>query len=196
MSVTTLEKPLPKTLSGQSKTDWLIKQLYKTEGKAEIINGEIVKFMSTGDEPSSAAFNAAISLKSYQRKTMFGRAYTDNVGYLVNLPNRKSFSPDASFYTGNRAGMKFLKGAPVFAIEVRSENDYGTKAEADIKQKRYDYFAAGTEIVWDVDLLSEDVIKSYHRDNPDNPKIFKHGETANAEPALPDWTISVDELFD
>ncbi len=196
MSVTTLEKTLPKTLRGQAKSDWLVEQLYKTEGKAEIINGEIVKFMSTGDEPSSAAFNVAISLKNYQRETLSGRAYTDNVGYLVNLPNRKSFSPDASFFVGGRAGMKFLKGAPVFAIEVRSENDYGTKAEADIKQKRYDYFAAGTEIVWDVDLLSEDVIKSYHRNNPDNPKIFKRGEIANAEPALPNWTMNVDELFD
>jgi Uma2 family endonuclease len=193
MSITTLEKTLPKK---QTKTDWLIEQLYKTEGKAEIINGEIVKFMSTGDAPSTAAFNAAISLKNYQRKTLSGRAYTDNVGYLVNLPNRKSFSPDASFFVGGRAGMKFLQGAPVFAIEVRSENDYGTKAEAEIRQKRHDYFAAGTEVVWDVDLLSEDVIKSYTRENPDTPKIFKRGETANAEPALPHWTFEVDELFD
>lgn len=29
-------------------TEQLVAQLYRTEGKAEIINGEIVKFMSTG----------------------------------------------------------------------------------------------------------------------------------------------------
>jgi Uma2 family endonuclease len=92
--------------------------------------------------------------------------------------------------------MKFLQGAPVFAVEVRSENDYGKKAEADIKQKRYDYFAAGTKVVWDVDLLSEDVIKSYTSENPETPIIFKRGEIANAEPALPNWTIPVDELFE
>ncbi len=196
MSVISLEKTLPKTSIDQDNTDWLIEQLYKAEGKAEILNGEIVKFMSTGDEPSTAAFNTAISLKTYQRKTLWGRAYTDNIGYLVNLPNRKSFSPDASFYTGNRAGMKFLEGAPVFAVEVRSENDYGNNAEEAIKQKRDDYFEAGTQIVWDVDLLSEDVIKSYHRDHPDKPEIFKRGEIANAEPALPNWKIAVDELFE
>ncbi len=81
-------------------------------------------------------------------------------------------------------------------VEVRSENDYGNKAEKAIKQKRYDYFAAGTEIVWGGDLLGDDVIKSYHKDNPDTPNIFKRGEIADAEPALPGWKIPVDELFE
>ena len=177
-------------------TEELIEKLYQTDGKAEIINGEIIKFMSTGDEPSSAAFNIAVSLKLYQRKNNFGRTYTDNIGFLVNLPNRKSFSPDASFYVGERTGMKFLQGAPVFAVEVRSENDYGSKAEKAISEKRADYFAAGTEIVWDVDLLSGEVIKSFHRENPDHPKIFRRGEIADAEPALPEWKMPVDELFE
>ena len=189
MSVLTLDKPI-------TATEQLVAQLYRTEGKAEIINGEIIKFMSTGDAPSSAAFNIAVSLKSYQRETKSGRAYTDNVGFIVNLPNRKSFSPDVSFYIGERTGMKFLQGAPVFAFEVRSENDYGTRAEENIKQKRRDYFAAGTKVVWDVDLLSDEVIKSYSFDNMDNPKVFRRGEIASADSALPSWEIAVDELFD
>lgn len=187
MNTLVLEKPT---------TEELIEKLYQTDGKAEIVNGEIVEFMSTGDEPSTAAFNIAFSLKIYQRKTLAGRAYPDNIGFLVNLPNRKSFSPDASFHTGNRSGMKFLQGAPIFAVEVRSENDYGATAEKAIEQKRADYFAAGTEIVWDVDLLSEDVIKSYSRESPNEPRIFRMGEIADAEPALPDWKMPVEELFD
>jgi Uma2 family endonuclease len=189
MSVLTLDRP---TIT----TEQLVEQLYRTEGKAEIINGEIVKFMATGDEPGTASANILVSLKMYQRKTKFGIAYGDNVGFLVNLPNRKSFSPDTSFFIGNRTGMKFLQGAPIFAVEVRSENDYGKTAEREMAEKRADYFAAGTAIVWDVDLLSEEIIKSYSSDNPDKPKIFKRGEIANAEPALPDWEIAVDELFD
>ena len=54
--------------------------------------------------------------------------------------------------------MKFLKGAPRFAAEVRSEGDYGPAAEQAIAEKRDDYFAAGTLVVWDVDLLSKDVV--------------------------------------
>jgi Uma2 family endonuclease len=174
----------------------LIEKLYRTEGKAEIVNGEIVEFMSTGEKPGTAAANILVSLKLFQRQTKTGIAFGDNVGFLVNLPNRKSFSPDSSFFTGERAGMKFLQGAPIFAVEVRSENDYGKKADEAIKQKRYDYFAAGTKVVWDVDLLGEEVIKSYSSENPDLPQIFKRGEIANAESALPAWIFAVDELFE
>ncbi len=63
-------------------------------------------------------------------------------------------------------------------------------------QKRADYFAAGTSVVWDVDLLSEEVVKSYSAENPDEPRIFRRGEIAEAEPAVPGWTIAVDDLFD
>ena len=176
--------------------DALIEKLYRIEGKAEIVNGEIVEFMSTGDKPGTAAANLLVSLKLFQRKTKFGIAYGDNVGFLVDLPNRKSFSPDASFYTNERTGMKFLQGSPILAVEVRSENDYGKKAEEAIKQKRDDYFAAGTKVVWDVDLLGENVIKSYSSENTDTPQIFKRGEIAKTQSALPNWTFAVDELFE
>jgi len=113
----------------------------------------------------------------------------------VNLPNRRSFSPDAAWYVGPSTGMKFLEGAPVFAVEVRSEDDYGRNAERAMAEKRADYFAAGTLIVWDVNLLSPDVVKSYDAADPDPPKIFRRGEVADAEPAVPGWRMPVDELF-
>jgi Uma2 family endonuclease len=91
--------------------------------------------------------------------------------------------------------MRFLEGAPIFAVEVRSENDYGPAAERAMKEKRVDYFACGTLVVWDVDLLSEDVIKSYKASAPESPVIFRRGDMADAEPAVPGWRMPVDELF-
>ncbi len=189
MAVLTLEQPA-------ATAEELIERLYRTEGKAEIINGEIVEFMATGCDPGIAALNVVFNLKNYEKKIGKGFVVPDNVGFLVDLPHRKSFSPDAAFHTGKRTGMKFLEGAPIFAVEVRSENDYGKTAEKEIAEKRADYFAAETEIVWDVDLLSKDVIKSYIRDNPNEPRIFRRGDVADAEPALPGWKMPVDELFD
>jgi Uma2 family endonuclease len=136
-----------------------------------------------------------VSLRGAERRAG-GRAYPDNVGFRVSLPNRKSFSPDAAFYTGPPTGMKFLEGAPTFAAEIRSENDYGREAEAEIAAKRRDYFAAGTLVVWDVDLLSVDVVKVYRSSDPDNPKVYRRGDVAEAEPAVPGWTMPVDDLFD
>lgn len=178
-----------------ASTEELIAQLATVEGKAEIVDGRIVQMSPTGDEPSSAGGAVYASLRAYA-KQRGGRAYTDNAAFLVNLPNRKSFSPDASFYTGPRARMKFLPQAPDFAAEVRSENDYGASAEKRIASKRADYFAAGTKVVWDVDLLSEETVRAYRADSPDKPTIYKKGQLAEAEPAVPGWSMPVDELFE
>jgi Uma2 family endonuclease len=165
------------------------------EGKAEIVNGEIVHMPPSGDGPSSAGFQVAKRLDDYARQTRRGRAYPDGTGFHVNLPHREAFSPDAAYHIGPRTGMRFLEGAPVFAVEVRSEHDYGPRAEREMKAKRADYFACGTSVVWDVDLQSEDVVKSYKASDPDNPVIFRRGEMADAEPAVPGWRMAVDELF-
>lgn len=103
---------------------------------------------------------------------------------------------DAAFYIGPKSGMRFYEGAPVCAVEVRSENDYGLQAEQEMADKRRDYFAAGTRVVWDVDLLSEDVIRKYTADDPGNPTIYRRGEMADAEPAVPGLTMPVDDLFE
>jgi Uma2 family endonuclease len=92
--------------------------------------------------------------------------------------------------------MRCLEGAPIFAVEVRSENDYGHAAEEKMQAKRADYFACGTLPVWDVDLLNEDVIKSYKASDPEHPVIFRRGDMVDAEPAVPGWRMSVNDLFE
>jgi Uma2 family endonuclease len=175
-----------------------IEDLYALAGdqKAELINGEIVLMSPTGAAPSFASGEIFASLREYARRMKTGRAVTDNAGFKVDLPHRGSFSPDAAFYVGETGGMKFFEGAPVFAAEIRSEGDYGPSAERAIAQKIADYFAAGTQVVWDVDLLGEAVVKVYRASDPTNPLIFHRGETAEAEPAVPGWTMPVDELFE
>jgi Uma2 family endonuclease len=165
-------------------------------GKAEIVKGELLRMPPTGDAPGYAGGEIFASLREYAYRTGVGRAVPDNVGFVVDLPHRKSFSPDAAYYTGPRAGMKFYTGAPVFAVEVRSENDYGPVAEQNIADKRADYFAAGTQVVWDVDLLSKDVVKVYRASDPEHPTIYRRGDVAEAEPAVPGWTMPVDDLLD
>ncbi len=176
--------------------DPLVEELMRTEGKAEIVGGKVVKLMSTGRFPGRVAAKILLSLMIYEESNE-GFAFGDNVGFLCDLPNRRSFSPDAAFYIGegeeNDRG--FLPEPPIFAVEVRSENDYGRRAEAAITQKIRDYFAAGTLVVWDVDLRNEDVIAKFTAPDADNPQIFRRGDTADAGAAVPNWTIAVDALF-
>jgi putative restriction endonuclease len=103
-----------------TKTEATIEDLYKVEGKAELVNGEIVHMPPTGGLPNQAAGEIFVSLRQYTRRTKSGHAVSDNAAFVVNLPHRNSFSPDAAFYVGE-VTMKFFEGAPVFAVEVRSE---------------------------------------------------------------------------
>jgi Uma2 family endonuclease len=166
-----------------------------SSAKAKIVNGEIVVMSPTGGLPSSAGGVIYASLLRHQRSVGGGRAYPDGAGFVVDLPGRNSFSPDAAFHRGRHPTMKFLQGAPAFAVEVRSEDDYGPAAEERLARKRADYFAAGTEVVWDVDLMGGDVIRSY-RSSESPTRVFRRRETADAEPAVPGWRFPVDELFE
>ena len=178
------------------KTRATLEDLYKVEGKAELVNGEIVQRPPAGEDPGAAGFEIAVSLRAHARRTRQGRVFPDGVGFKVNLPHRESFSPDAAYHVGPRTGMRFAEGAPLFAVEVRSEYDYGPAAEREMAAKRTDYFACGTLVVWDVDLLSEDVIKVYKASDPAHPVIFRRGEMADAEPAVPGWRMPVNDLFE
>ena len=178
----------------RTETEATIEDLEKVPGKAELVHGEIVHMSPTGGLPGYAALQITLHLSEYSRRTGVGYPLGDNVGFIVDLPHRKSFSPDAAYYAGELT-MKFVGGAPTFAAEVRSEGDYGQAAERELAAKRADYFAAGTLVVWDVDLLGEETVRVYRASNPENPSIYRAGETAEAEPAVPGWTMPVDDLF-
>jgi len=61
--------------------------------------------------------------------------------------------------------------------------------------KRADYFAAGTLVVWDVDVLQEKVVRVFRADRPDEAKIYFAGDVAEAEPAVPGWRMAVNSLL-
>jgi Uma2 family endonuclease len=131
----------------------------------------------------------------YSRRTRRGLALPDNLGFLVELRNRRSFSPDAAFWIGAPLTADFIEGAPIFAVEVRSKDEYGPAAERVLADKRADYFAAGTLVVWDVDTLDRPIVNVYRSADPNARVSYGRGQEAEAEPAVPGWSIPVDELF-
>jgi Uma2 family endonuclease len=186
-------------MASTTQTPATLDDLYRVEGKAELIAGRIVPSMSSGDVPSRIAFEIAVSLRDFARTTGVGVAYPDGIGYAINPPlssGRQSFSPDASYYVGPHPAnrMRFIDGPPTFAVEVRSERDYGGVAEAEMEAKRGDYFEAGTVIVWDVDPLAKR-IASYRGDASNPVAVYGLGQIAESEPAVPGWRLSVDILF-
>jgi Uma2 family endonuclease len=184
-------------MASATHTKATLDDLYRTPEKAELIAGRIVYLMATGRKPGRIGGRLYRSLDDYANQNG-GEAFPDNVGFAVPvLPSgRESFSPDASWHRGPfpKDPMRFIEGAPTCAVEVRSEGDYGPAADAEMADKRADYFQAGTLVVLDVDTLAE-CIHVYRADDPDHPVTFRRGQLADAEPAVPGWRVAVDWIF-
>jgi Uma2 family endonuclease len=183
----------------QTQAPWAtVEDLYREPGKAELVGGRIIRQMSTGFKPNRVAFRISRSLDDHAEQVGRGVAGADNLGFTVpRLPSgRESFSPDASYYDGLLPAnlMRFISGPPTFAVEVRTETDYTTGAEAEMADKRADYFAAGTRVVWDVDPVNER-ISVYRAAGPVPDAVYRRGDLAEAEPAVPGWRVSVDWIF-
>ena len=168
--------------------------LRRVRKKAELVGGEIIHMTAASGRHGYASREIVASLRDYERRTGHGCAIGDNVGFIVNLPNRQSFCPDAAFHVGPLSD-DFIDGAPIFAVEIRSKSDYGPAAEAKLAAKRADYFAAGTLVVWDVDLQRSAPVRAHRATDPSSPSDYGRGEIADAEPAVPGWSMPVDDLF-
>jgi Uma2 family endonuclease len=178
----------------QRKGSATLADLRRVPEKAELACGEIVRMTPAGGLHGYASAEIVASLRNHARRTGHGHALGDNVGFRVNLPNRESFSPDAAYYLGPLSD-DFLDGTPVFAVEIRSKDDHGPAAEGRLSAKRADYFAAGTLVVWDVDLGQSACVRVYRAADPTNPSEHRRGEMVDASPAVPGWSMPVDDLF-
>lgn len=170
-----------------------VADLERVSAKAEIVNGKLVLMSPSSGFHGMASLNIATSLKLHQRAVGGGAAYGDNVTFVVS--ESRTFCPDAAWHP-DPSPRRIVRSAPLLAVEIRSEGNYGPAAEREMAWKRSDYFAAGTQVVWDVDLLREELIRVYRASDPENPVIYRRGEIAEAEPAVPGWRFPVDELWD
>ena len=176
----------------------LVEELSRVDGKAEIIHGQIVHLPMAGCWPGIACGEILYSLHGYAKVTKYGCSFGSRAGFLVDLPHRKSFCPDTGYYIRPTCGNGILRGCAC----LRGGKSVMRKIMAPLLNarwpaKRADYFAAGTLVVWDVDLLSDAVVRIFRDGDPDHPAIiYRRGQTAEAEPAVPAWTMLVDDLFD
>lgn len=171
--------------------------LYRVDGKAELIAGRIVRFPPTGIRSARIRGRLLRSLDDFAKRAgghVFGSTIAYGVPELAS--GRRSFSPDVSYYVWPlpEDEMAFIEGPSRFAVEVRGKDNYGRIAETELAAKRADYVEAGNFVVWDVDTKDE-VVRCYRVDAADRLAEFRRGIVADAEPAVPEWRVAVDDLF-
>ena len=171
-----------------------LEDLYAVDGKAELVDGRLILMSPSGPEHNNSAGCIYVSLKAHQRTRGGGRPYTDGASFLA--PSGRVFSPDTAWHPGPLARTRVIHGFPTLAVEVRSDEDYGPAAERRLAAKRASYFAEGTQVVWDVDVIRAGVIRAYRAHDPEHAAVHHRGEVADAEPAVPGWRFPVDEMFD
>jgi Uma2 family endonuclease len=169
------------------------------DGKFELIDGRIQEFPMPGDAAARIGGNIYFLLRLFVMSRGRGQARPDSLDYALLRPlrsGRESFRPDASFYSRPPPadGREFVQGPPDLAVEVRSGADYGPDAERAIAAKVADYLEAGTAAVWDVDPQAR-TVTLHRRDRPGEPLVFRAGQAAHAEPAVPGWSVPVDDIF-
>ena len=173
-----------------------IADLHRVEGKAELIDGEIIRLGPARALPALAAMEISCSLRDHAEATGRGEAYTSTLAYVFPRlrSGRESFCPDASYHVGPFPDnpMDFIRVAPTFAVEVRDLEDYAEGSEAAM---RADYVEAGTLAVWDVDVLAK-TVAVYRADTPTTPVVYRRGDVAEAEPAVPGWRMAVAAIFE
>ncbi len=179
-------------------TSATLDDLVRTEGQAELIGGKIVRFPLHSWKVGVLCGNLITSLDLHRKSLGRGIVGTSTLAYVIPvLPSgRESFCPDVSFHLGplpsNRMG--FIEGSPTFAAEVRDNKESDDKVEAEVAAKGADYFAAGTLVVWDIDPMAE-TITCYRQADLTKAIVWRRGDTADAEPAVPGWRVTVDEVF-
>jgi Uma2 family endonuclease len=172
-----------------------LEDLWEFDDPAELIDGRIVQMTPKDARPGKTANRIQRSLEEYQYERGGGEPISQSIGFILETAGSQYFIPDVFWWTGPVPDVGLLKGAPSFAAEIRSRSDYGPTAERAMAIKRAHYFAGGTQVVWDVDVLREGVVRVYRSDDPEHPTIYHRGEIADAEPAVPGWRMPVDELF-
>jgi Uma2 family endonuclease len=78
-----------------TKVEATIEDLYKVDGKAELVNGEIILMSPTGYRPHYAGAEIFSSLRDYNKRHKLGRVVGDNAAFVVNLAhvNRSVLTP-------------------------------------------------------------------------------------------------------
>ena len=92
----------------QARTEATIADLYRVPEKAELVNGEIVIMSPASVGHGRKSSVIYLSLLDYEKRTGNGLAVPDNVGFIVDLPNRQSFSPISAIRSWRRLA-KMLK---------------------------------------------------------------------------------------
>jgi Uma2 family endonuclease len=154
--------------------------------KYEWNDGELIKF--TGMNKKQVYIYDVLA-KLFSRKGFFevGSLVAEYDTMLSGIQMRR---PDIAYLTDEqiKLGKKGQDVIPEFVIEIISETDQFYK----IEDKITEYFKAGVKVIWNI-VPEHKLVYIYT--SRKTVKICSDNDICSAEPVLPEFTITVNDIF-
>ncbi len=170
------------------------------DGPSELVDGRLRLMSPTGFLHGVLANRIGVALGRYvEEYPDAGEATGAETGFRIDNPQHPVQAPDAAFVAAARVpistgagrddpAMRFMRGAPDLAVEVRSPDD--TIEEMQAKARRW--LAAGSREVWLVDGLRL-TVEVWRPDAP--PTVLRPGDTLQTSDLLPGFALDLARLF-
>jgi len=158
----------------------------------ELVDGELIEVPPVGDEHGGTSADIIVPLGVFARKTG-GRVYDSSTGFMVGPEYRQLRAPDVSYIGPQRVAPytgRFIKGAPDLAVEVLSEGQHG---QAYAISKIREYFDAGAQLVWFIDLRKQEV--RVYRPAADEFAIMRGNAILTLDPIVSGFELRVSDIF-
>ena len=163
------------------------------DGLFEFVDGHFVE-KTLGASELELANVLAEMLNAYVKPNRLGRVRIEVIFRLKTSP-RLDRRPDVAFVSESTwpADRRILpasawEAVPDLAVEIVSPTN---RTNADT-QKIHEYFRAGSKAVW---VIYPDLATIYVYSNPKTVTILTHGDTLDASPVIPGFTIDLGAFF-
>jgi len=156
--------------------------------KYEWNDGEIIRFESMKKKHLLILRTLGRLFDSTEAYKQGGDLISEQDVWLTGIQMRR---PDVAYFSGEQINNSLLSDdepIPAFAIEIVSPTDDAIKVE----DKLVEYFKCGVRVVWHVYPENQVV---YVYTSRKSVKICTEDDICSAQPILPDFELSVNDLF-
>ena len=156
--------------------------------------GELIIMPPTGGETGNRNFDLTGQIWLWNSQKRLGKAFDSSTGFV--LPNGANRSPDASWIRMERwealtpeQRKKLLPLCPDFAVELVSESDRLSKTQ----EKMQEYLENGLRLGWLIEPKNK-IVEIYRPNQA--VEVLEFPLTLSGEDVLPDFTLSLAEIWD
>lgn len=172
---------------------WHMQQRGELDEKfGELVDGELIEVPPAFDEHGFRTIELSGPLWNFVQKAG-GRLFDSSTGFIVGADFQQLRSPDIAYVRPEHVRPltgRFYRGAPDLAVEVLSEGQHG---QAYAQPKLREYFEAGAQLVWFVDLRQKEV--RVYRPNSDEYTIMRGDAVLTLEPIASGFELKVSDIF-